>query len=141
MLNNLMSNVRLGRLAEIEKFDSQNAYPLADFMADVKRQIWNSAEGTAPNANRRSLQRAYVTRLGAIINPPPTTPAPATPPAPPQATPQPPRPFLAPFVVSQSDLPALSRAQLRAIQTQARAAAVPPQTECRKRIGPISPIA
>ncbi len=124
VLNNLMSNVRLGRLAEIEKFDARNAYPLAEFMTDVKRFVWNSPEGTTPDANRRSLQRAYITRLGTIISPPPPAPAPATPPpAPPATPPPPPRPFLAPFVVSQSDLPALARAQLRAIQTQARAAA------------------
>jgi hypothetical protein len=70
------------------------------------------------------LQRAYVTRLGAIVNPPAAPPAPATPAAGPPEPPQPPRPFLVPLVLSQSDLPALARAQLRAIQTQSRAAAL-----------------
>jgi hypothetical protein len=124
VLNNLMSNARLGRLAEIEKFDAANAYPLSEFMGDVKRLVWNSPEAATPDANRRSLQRAYVTRLGTIVNPPAPPPAPAAPAAgPPPAPPQPPRPFLAPVVLTQSDLPALARAQLRTIQTQARTAA------------------
>jgi hypothetical protein len=125
VMNNLLSNARLGRLAEIEKFDAANAYPLAEFMADVKRLVWNSPQAAAPDANRRALQRAYVTRLGAIVNPPAPPPAAAGAAAPPPAPapPQPPRPFLAPLALSQSDLPALARAQLRAIQTQARSTA------------------
>ena len=77
VLNNLLSNNRLGRLAEIEKFDAKNAWPLAEYMAEVKRLIWNTAAATAPDANRRALQRAYVARLGAIVNPPAPPPAPA----------------------------------------------------------------
>ena len=123
ILNNLMSNARLGRLAEIEKFDPVNAYPLPEFVADVKRFIWDSPEAVTPDANRRALHRAYVARLGAIVNPPAAPAAPAAAPTGPPAPVQPPRPFLAPVNVSQSDLPALARAQLRAIQTQARTAA------------------
>jgi len=122
VLNNLMSNARLGRLAEIEKFDAANAYPLAEFMADVKRAIWNTPQATAPDANRRALHRAYVSRLGSIVSPPPT-PAPAAGAAAPAGPAQPPAPFMAPVVLAQSDLPALARAQLRVIQAQARSAA------------------
>jgi hypothetical protein len=82
--------------------------------------MWNSLPALTPDANRRALQRAYVARLGAIVNPPPT-PAPAAGAAP-AAAPQPPAPFMAPVVLAQSDLPALARTQLRAIQNQARAA-------------------
>ena len=120
ILNNLLSNNRLGRLAEIEKFDAKNAWPLADYMAEVKRLIWNTPAATTPDANRRSLQRAYVARLGTIINPPPPPPAPAGAPAAPAG---PTAPFVAAPNLSQSDLPALARAQLRAIQAQARTAA------------------
>lgn len=121
VLNSLMSNARLGRLAEIEKFDAVNAYPLAEYMADLLRDIWNTPQAQTPDANRRGLQRAYVARLGAIVNPP-ATPA-AAPGAAPAGAANPPAPFLAPLVLAQSDLPALARAQLRAIQTRARAAA------------------
>ena len=121
VLNNVMSNARLGRLAEIEKFDAAKAWPLPDYMAEVKRLIWNSPQAAAPDANRRTLQRAYVARLGAIVNPPA---APATPPAAGGGAPAaPPGPFLAPVNLAQSDLPALARAQLRAIQSQAKTAA------------------
>ena len=121
MLNSLLSNARLGRLAEIEKFDAANAYPLAEYLGDVRRDIWNSLPALTPDANRRALQRAYVARLGAIVNPPPA-PAPAAGAAA-AAAPQPPRPFLTPVNLAQSDLPALARAQLRGIQSQARVAA------------------
>jgi hypothetical protein len=123
VLNSLMSNARLGRLAEIEKFDPSNAYPVAEYMADVKQYVWNTVPAAAPDANRRSLQRAYVARLGAIVNPPGTPPPAAGAAPPPTGAPQAPAPFMAPVVLAQSDLPALARAQLRAIQTQARAAA------------------
>ncbi len=121
VLNSLMSNARLGRLAEIEKFDAASAYPLAEFMADVKRAIWNTPQAITPDANRRALHRAYVARLGSIVSPPPA-PAPAGAAAP-AGPAQPPAPFMAPVVLAQSDLPALARAQLRAIQVQARGAA------------------
>ena len=120
VLNSVMSNAKLGRLAEIEKFDATHAYPVAEYMGDVKRMIWNSPQAAAPDANRRALQRAYVARLGAIVNPP--TAAPAAAPAG-GAAPQAPGPFLAAVNLAQSDLPALARAQLRAIQSQAKTAA------------------
>lgn len=122
VLNNLMSNARLGRLAEIEKFDATKAYPVAEFMADVKQYVWNSPQALTPDANRRSLQRAFVARLGAIVSPP-AAPAAGAPAGAPAAAPATPAPFMAPVVLAQSDLPALARAQLRAIQTQARIAA------------------
>jgi len=124
VLNNLLSNARLGRLLEIEAFNPTAAYPLTEYLADVKHDVWNSPQGLSPDANRRGLQRAYVARLGAILNPPAPPPAPAgAAAAPAPAQPQPPRPFLTAINLSQSDLPALARAQLRAIQAQARTAA------------------
>ena len=122
VLNNLLSNTRLGRLAEIEKFDGKNAWPLSDYLGEVKRLMWNTPAAAAPDANRRTLQRAYVARLGAIVNPPAPPPAPPGAPAAP-GPPAPAGPFLAAPNLSQSDLPALARAQLRALQSQARAAA------------------
>ncbi|HYN06055.1 MAG TPA: zinc-dependent metalloprotease [Vicinamibacterales bacterium] len=122
VLNNLLSNIRLGRLAEIEKFDAKNAWPLADYLAEMKRLIWNTPAATTPDANRRGLQRAYVARLGAIVNPP-APPPPAAGAAAPAAPPVPAAPFVAAPNLSQSDVPALARAQLRAIQAQARASA------------------
>jgi hypothetical protein len=121
VLNSVMSNAKLGRLELIEKFDGVHAWPVADYMSEVKRMIWQTPQGMAPDANRRALQRAYVARLGAIVNPPA---APAAAPAAGGAAPAPPAPFLAPVNLAQSDLPALARAQLRAIHSLAKAAAV-----------------
>ena len=121
VLNNVLSNARLGRLETIEKFDQTKAWPLAEYFAEVRRLIWQTPQGTTPDANRRGLQRAYVARLGAIVNPPAAPAAPAGAAAAGPATP--PGPFLAPVNLAQSDLPALARAQLRAIQSQANFAA------------------
>ena len=131
VLNNVMSNARLGRLEAVEKFDATKAWPVADYMAEVKRMIWQTPQGLAPDANRRALQRAYVTRLAAIVNPPAPAPAAAAAAAP-AGPPAPPAPFLAAVNLAQSDLPALSRAQLRAIQTSAKAAATTATTPVLK---------
>jgi len=119
-ITSLLSAQRLGRLAEAERYDPAAAYPLAEYMSDLKRAVWG---GAPPDASRRQLQRVYLTRLAALVNPPaPPTPAPGAggpPPGPP--------PRVLPFVtapnVPMSDLPALARAQLREIQRDARGSA------------------
>jgi hypothetical protein len=122
VLTSLLSPARLGRLAEAEKLDPANAYPLAEYLADLKTDVWGvPASGAAPDANRRTLQRVYIERLAAIVNPPPPpTPAPGAAP-PPTAFVLP--PFVAAPNVPRSDLPALARAQLRQIRDDARRAA------------------
>jgi hypothetical protein len=115
-INSLLSNARLYRLSEAERFDPVNAYPVAEYMGDLKRVVFN---GPSPDANRRMLQRAYLTRLGAIVNPP-TTPAGA--PAAAAGPPGRPTPFVTVPPVQSTDLPALARAQLREIQRDARTA-------------------
>jgi hypothetical protein len=117
VLSSLLSTARLGRLAEAEAVDPANAYPLTEFLGDLKNAIWI---GASPDANRRSLHRVYIERLAAIINPPA---APAAAPgavAAPAGPPQAPPPFVAPPNVPRSDLPALARAQLRQIREDAR---------------------
>jgi len=119
VVTNLLSNARLGRMAEAETFDPANAYPLAEYMDDVRAVVWTSA---APDAHRRSVQRAHIERLAQIINPPP--------PAAPGAGGRggggggrgggPPAPFTDAPNVPRSDLPALARAELRAIQALSR---------------------
>jgi len=130
VLNNVMSNARLGRLESIEKFDATKAWPVAEYLNEVKRLIWQTPQGTAPDANRRALQRAYVARLAAIVNPP--APPPAAPAAGAPGPVAPPGPFIAAVNLAQSDLPALARAQLRAIQSAAKAAAATATTSVLK---------
>jgi hypothetical protein len=112
-VNNLLSNARLWRLSEAERFDPVNAYPVTEYMADVKRVVFN---GPSTDATRRQLQRVYLTRLGTIVNPP-AAPAGAAP----AGAPGRPTPFLTVPAVQTTDLPALARAQLREIQREARA--------------------
>jgi hypothetical protein len=116
VVTSLLSNARLGRLAESEKADPANAYPLAEYMADLRADVF---AGAAPDANRRMLQRVYVERLSAIINPPPAPtggPGAGTP----QGPQNPPPPFVAPPNIARSDIPALARMQLRQIRDEAR---------------------
>jgi hypothetical protein len=121
VLTSLLGVPRLNRLAESEQVDPANAYPLAEFLADLKTDVWATpGSGTVPDANRRMLQRVYVERLAAIVNPPaPPVVAPGGPagPPPPQFTLP---PFVAPPNLARSDLPALARAQLRQIRDDAR---------------------
>ena len=119
VLTTLLTTARLGRMAEAEESWPAQAYPLVEYLEDLRRAVWTPV---VSDAHRRSLQRVHVERLGAIVNPP----APATP-APggfgggggQQQT----APFLVQANVPRSDLPALARSQLRAIRTQARGAA------------------
>jgi hypothetical protein len=123
VLTSLLSTSRLGRLAEAEQIDAANAYPLAEYLGELKNDVWGApGSGGAPDANRRMLQRVYIERLAAIINPPPP-PAPVPGATAPQAPPPAPPPFVAAPNVPRSDLPALARAQLRQIRDDARRAA------------------
>jgi hypothetical protein len=118
----LLNTGRLSRLADSEVLDASRAYPLTEYLADVKRAVWGTAGAPMElDAGRRTMHRVYLERLEALISPPATPPAAAGAPAgPPQA---PPGPFLAPPNVTRSDFPALARSQVRAIREQARAAA------------------
>ncbi|MEP6836308.1 MAG: zinc-dependent metalloprotease [Gemmatimonas sp.] len=116
IVTSLLSAARLARLSEAEKFDPANAYPLTEYMADLKRAVWS----TAPDGNRRVLQRVYLQRLEALVSPPAPPPAAA---AAPGAAPSRPTPFVTVPNLQQSDLPALARMQLREIQRDARASA------------------
>jgi hypothetical protein len=115
----LLNAGRLGRLADSEALAGANAYTIAEYMADVRRAVWGS--GAAPtelDAGRRTAHRVYLERLQALIDPPaPPAGAAAPPPGGPTG------PFLGAPNVPRSDLPALARAQVRAIRDQARAAA------------------
>ena len=132
VVTSLLSAARLGRLGEEEKYDAANAYPLAEFLSDLKRSVF-AAGGIAPDANRRQLQRVYLQRLDALVNPPA-----ATPPIPGAAAPARALPFVTAPNVPQSDLPALARAQLREIQRDARASAATGNSVSRAHWGDLA---
>jgi hypothetical protein len=119
----LLNAGRLGRLADSEVLEGAKAYPVAEYLADVKRAVWGTPSAPVElDAGRRTVHRVYLERLEALISPP--TP-PATPPgAGPGGPASPPGPFLGAPNVPRSDFPALARSQVRAIREQARAAAL-----------------
>ena len=129
VLTQLLDARRLGRLSEAEQLWSAQAYPLSEYMDDLRRAVWTNS---VADANRRALQRVFIERLGVLVNPPVVV-------APPGAGfggggfQAPVGPFLAAPNVTRSDLPALARSQLRAIRTQARANAAAAGTSAMAR--------
>jgi uncharacterized protein DUF4953 len=122
VLTQLLSAARLARLSESEAMDAANAYPLTEYLADLKRVVWGTPGGALDlDAGRRTLQRVYLERLEALIAPPAPPPAAAPGGAPPPQQPQ--VPLLVAPNVPRSDLPALARSQVRSIRDQARTAA------------------
>ena len=119
----LLNAGRLGRLADSEVLEGAKAYPVTEYLADVKRAVWGTAAASVElDAGRRTMHRVYLERLEALISPPPPPPA-APPGAAAAGPPAPVGPFLAAPNVPRSDFPALARSQVRAIRDQARAAA------------------
>jgi len=77
-LSSLVSNDRLQRMLELEATSTNKAevYPVADFLADLRKGLWKETETGAPiDAFRRRLQRLYLEQMAAKINPPPAAPA------------------------------------------------------------------
>jgi len=102
-LNRMLDPSRMQRLIESEILDP-SAYPLQDYLADLKRGVFSElASGDPIDTYRRNLQRAYVERLEFLM-----TEEPPEPPA-----------FFGNLItrvdVSQSDIRPLARAQLREI--------------------------
>jgi hypothetical protein len=115
VLNNLLSSARLGRLAEVQLESRDGAYPVAEFLTDVRTAVWQDASATARDPYRRALQRTHVARLAALLVDPPAPTVPAG--APPGFT-LPPQ-----FNVGASDIRAIARAQLVDLRTSASVAA------------------
>ena len=80
----LLNAGRLGRLADSEVLEGAKAYPVAEYLADVKRAVWGTATAVPElDAGRRTMHRVYLERLEALISPP------APPAAPPGGAPRP----------------------------------------------------
>ncbi len=124
IISSLVDPRRIARLGEA----GAGEYGAAEYLADLRRALWRPASGTsAPDANRRTMQRVHLERLAALVAPP----------APPttggggggggQQVTAPAATLLAAPNVPRSDMPALARAELRAIRADAQrmAAGVP----------------
>ncbi|MEE2897928.1 MAG: zinc-dependent metalloprotease [Gemmatimonadota bacterium] len=96
MLNRLIDPRRLASLSELETTQPEGAYPLAEFLDDVRDDVWGNLSATpAIDGYRRALQRAYLERLEYLMSDEPSG-----------------------TDVSNSDIRPLVRAQLSELRTQ-----------------------
>jgi hypothetical protein len=74
-LNSLLSSSRLGRISENVAVSAPNtAYGMDEMMDDLRKGIWSEVYAKkAVDIYRRGLQKAFVDRLGAVINQPANT--------------------------------------------------------------------
>jgi hypothetical protein len=73
ILSSLLAQGRTGRLQEHEAILGPKAYTVAELLSDIRAGVFGElmAEAVKVDPYRRNLQRAYVTSLGARLNPPP----------------------------------------------------------------------
>ena len=68
VLNALLRPDRMGRLIEAETFNPANAYPLLEFLGDVRGHVWQELRtASAVDVYRRNLQRGYLNRLAWLM--------------------------------------------------------------------------
>lgn len=75
MLGRLLSGRTMNKLLESEATDGSQAYPLVEFLGDLKKGIWSELSARKPvDIYRRNLQKSYVTNLiGLLSTQPPQT--------------------------------------------------------------------
>ncbi|MFT7085355.1 MAG: hypothetical protein ACJAV5_001072 [Vicingaceae bacterium] len=94
-LRNVLSKSRLERMIDNEALNGNSAYSLSNMLSDLRKGLWSEAQsGLKTDAYRRNIQRAHVIRLGELMN---------------EKT------------VLRSDIQAATRAELKAIQSLAKA--------------------
>ena len=72
ILSAMLSTSRLQRIISSSNRD-ESAYHIEEYFEDIKRGIWTELATRKPIDNyRRNLQKAYVERVAAIVNPPST---------------------------------------------------------------------
>lgn len=112
-LNNLLDFGSMARLSENETINGKNAYSLLNMMQDLRKGIFSElSSGRAIDPYRRNLQRAYIERMEYLITKE-QTPVPA------QF-----RRFISrtSVDVNQSDIRAITRAELKTLQSSVRSA-------------------
>ena len=80
VLNQLLSTTRMSALAELEVTEPDDAYPLVEFLDDVRAAVWQDlARVTEVGPYRRALQRAYLERMRLLMADPAAPPSPFQP--------------------------------------------------------------
>jgi hypothetical protein len=124
IVTQLLDVRRLGRLDQASALNERQAYTPVAYLADLRRAVWGApGSPTTPDANRRTVQRVYLERLAAMVEPPERENGGQGGGGGGGGPQQPPSPLLVAPNVPRSDLPALARSQLRALQSDARRAA------------------
>ena len=112
ILNRLLSTGRLQRLIEAEAIDSGDSYTLLQLFADLRSGIWSELDMEVPYIDtfRRNLQRGYLERMAYLMH----------------EDPQPTSGFFrdTPVDVSQSDIRAVIRGELRSLQGMTQSASL-----------------
>lgn len=110
-LNNILDFGRMQRMSENETVNGRNAYGLLDMMQDLRKGIFSELNsGKTIDAYRRNLQRGYIDRMAFLMTEE-QKPVPAN---------------LRRFIsrtnvdVSQSDIRAITRAELKALEGSIR---------------------
>ncbi len=104
-LNTVLSTSKMARLIENEALNGSKAYTLTNMMSDVRKGIWKELyTGKFIDTYRRNLQRAHIERLNYLMT---TEPKPATGFASSSNT---------SINVSQSDISAVVRSELKTLQ-------------------------
>jgi hypothetical protein len=110
-LNAVLDFGRMQRMLENETINGNNAYTLYDMMKDLRNGLWNELRtGSSIDIYRRNLQRAYIDRMDYLmIKDQPEIPARF-------------RRFAGTteVVVNQSDIRAITRAELKSLQSAVR---------------------
>ena len=69
ILNRLLDPRRMDILTEMEATQPDQAYPLIEFLDDVRLAVWGRIErSSAINGYRRALQRAYIERMQTLMS-------------------------------------------------------------------------
>ena len=112
-LNSILNTGRMQRLIENETVNGRDAYTFLNMMQELRRGIFSElSRGRSIDTYRRNLQRAYIDRMASIMNPPARAAAPGG--------------FRFAFGtqvnVSQSDIRAIVRAELKSLRSALRSA-------------------
>ena len=71
ILSRLLNNSTFAKLIQAEAAIGNGAYSLPDMLSDLKNGIWSELTTKKPiDVYRRNLQKSFVERIGAIVNPP-----------------------------------------------------------------------
>ena len=68
-LNQVLNVARMKRLIEQEAFHGNDAYSLGEMLSDLRGGVWSEVgSGRDTDAYRRNLQRAYLDRMGMMLD-------------------------------------------------------------------------